>query len=321
MPPLSPLSPVALLVLVASSPARAGSGPWVLGPADHTLYLGLEAQRFDHLAQSSGSGADDVIQVSDGVQTFGAKAIATVGLLPRLEGELSVPWSVVRNNRPDDSPCDLLGLDACEETQGIGIIRARAKALVVDEILGPPVSVALGGELRLGQLTSTTRQRITNLGEGTLDAGGFASVGRIGTLGKGYWSGYVEAGGRYRSRNRSYDEVQAPGAELWAEGELLVAPRRSVAIGPTATWLHRPEGVDVEDLLVDPALGGDVDRFSALRIHAAQAGVKALVRTGDQVTTSLGVLHTLYAVNNPTDVWTVDLGVSFRGFLRPADQR
>lgn len=316
-----PCSLPAVVLIATARPAWAGSGPWVLGPADHTLYLGMEAQRFDHLAQSSGSGADDVIQVSDGVQTFGAKAIATVGLLPRLEGELAVPWSVVRNNRPDDSPCDALGLGACEETQGIGIIRARAKALVVDEILGPPVSVAIGGELRLGQLTSTTRQRITNLGEGTLDAGGFAAVGRVGTLGKGYWSGFVEAGGRYRSRNRSYDQVQAPGAEVWAEGELLVAPRRSVALGPTVTWLYRPEGVDVEDLLADAAIGGDVDRFSALRIQVAQAGVKALVRTGDQVTTSLGVLHTLYAVNNPTDVWTVDLGVSFRGFLRPAEDR
>lgn len=307
------------VALALSTPAHAGSGPWVLGVADHTLYMGLEAQRFDHLAQSSGSGADDVIQVSDGVQTFGAKAIATVGLLPRLEGELAVPWSVVRNNRPDDSPCDVLGLDACEETRGVGVLRARAKGLLLDEIVGSPVSLALGGELRLGQLTSPTRARVTNLGEGTLDAGGFLSVGRIGALGKGYWSGYVEAGGRYRSRNRSYDQVQAPGAEIWVDGELLFAPRRAVAVGPTATWLHRPEGVDVEDLLADPALGGDVDRFAALRIQAAQAGVKALVRTGEQVTTSLGVLHTVYAVNNPTDVWTVDLGVSFRGFLDRRD--
>lgn len=309
--------PTASALLIATlGLAHAGSGPWVLGVADHSLYLGLDAQRFDHLALSSGSGADDVVQVSDGVQTFGAKAIASVGLLPRLEGELAVPWMLVRNNRPSDSPCDALGLDACAGTQGIGIIRARVKGLVVDEILGPPLSLSLGAELRLGQLTADTRERITNRGEGSLDAGAFANVGRIGGLGSGFWSGYVELGGRYRSRNRSFDQVDAPGAEYWIDSEMLFSPQRTFAIGPTANWLHRPAGVDVEELLADPELVGDLDRFAALRIQAGKVGVKALVRTGSDVTTSLGVLRTFYAVNNPTDVWSVDLGVSFRGFLK-----
>ncbi len=310
-----------IAALLASPLAQAGSGPWSLSPGDHTLYLGVEAQRFDHLALSSGSGADDVLQVSDGMQTFGVKAIASLGLLPRLEGELVLPWQSVRNNRPSDFPCDALGLKACEPTSGVGIIRARLKGQWLDQLVGAPLSAAIGTELRLGQLTASTRQRLTNRGEGTMDVGGFASFGRTGGLGNGYWSAFLEGGGRYRSKNRSYDAVDAPGAEFWAEGELFLAPSRAVAIGPTAAWISRPEGVDIEEMLADTSIVLDRDRLSALTFMSAQAGLKALVRTGNAVTTSVGVSRTIYAVNNPTDVWSVDLGLSARGFLTKKDRQ
>jgi hypothetical protein len=306
-----------IATLLSTFDAQAGSGPWSLSPGDHSLYLGVEAQRFDSLALSSGSGADDVVQVSDGMQTFGAKAIASLGLLPRLEGELLLPWQTVRNNRPSDYPCDALGMNACQATAGVGIIRARLKGQWLDQLVGAPLSAAVGAELRLGQLTASTRQRLTNRGEGTMDIGGFASIGRTGGLGKGYWSAYLEGGGRHRSRNRSFDAVEAPGAEFWAETELFLAPSRALAIGPTASWISRPEGVDIEEMLADTSIVLDRDRLSALSFMSAQAGAKALIRTGNTVTTSFGVSRTFYAVNNPTDVWSVDLGLSARGFLNP----
>lgn len=305
-----------LWTLLTSTVAQAGSGPWTLSPGDHSLYLGMEAQRFDHLALSSGSGADDVVQVSDGVQTFGVKAIATLGLLPHLEAELLLPWSTVRNNRPSEYPCDALGLRACEATSGVGIIRGRVKGQWLDQVVGAPLSAAVGAELRLGQLTANTRERITNRGEGTMDIGGFASFGRTGALAsQGYWSAYVEGGGRYRSRNRSFDEIEAPGAEFWGELEFFLAPSRALALGPTASLLSRPQGYTVEEMLGDLDIVLDRDRFAALSIFSAQAGAKALVRTGNKVTTSIGASRTIYAVNNPTDVWSVDLGVAARGFF------
>lgn len=303
--------------LLAIAPARAGSGPWVLGQGDHTLYMGVEAQRFDHLALAAGSGADDVVQVGEGMSTLGVKAIATVGLLPRTEVELAVPWTEVRQNRPEASPCDALQLDACKTTRGIGVIRSRLKFVAVDEILGAPLTATVGGELRLGQATAEDRERITNLGEGSLDAGGFVVVGRSGSLGsQGYWSAYLEWGGRYRSSNSTLDGLEAPGAETWGEAQWLLSPRRAVALGPELTFLWRPQGVDVDDLLADTTLLLDVDRFAALRILALQAGGKLIVRGSETTTFSAGLLRTAYAINNPTDVWSVDLGLSVRGFLR-----
>lgn len=306
-----------LLAALLAPAALAGSGPWVLGQGDHTLYLGVEAQRFDHLALAAGSGADDVLEVGEGMSTLGVKAIATLGLLPRTEVELSVPWYEVRQNRPEAFPCEALQLDACKTSRGIGIVRGRLKLLLLDEILGAPLTATAGAELRLGQPTAEERERITNLGEGSLDAGGFLALGRSGGLGgQGYWSAYLEGGGRYRSSNATVAGDEAPGAETWGELQWLLAPNQVLALGPEATLLWRPSGVDVDDLLADEALLLDTDRLAALRILSVQAGAKLIIRGSDTLTFSAGLLRTAYAINNPTDVWTVDLGLSARGFLR-----
>ncbi|MCB9777589.1 MAG: hypothetical protein H6742_03410 [Alphaproteobacteria bacterium] len=308
------------LLLALTAPAHAGSGPWVLGRGDHTLYLGVEGQRFDHLAQSTGSGSDDVLDVGQGVQTFGVKAIGTIGVLDRMEVELAVPWQSVRQNHTESFPCQDLTLDACKATKGLGIVRGRAKVVALDELFGPPVTLSFGGELRLGQATAPDRERITNRGEGSMDAGAFVVVGRSGGLGQqGYWSAYLEGGGRYRSASGTVVGVEAPGPEVWSEAQLLLSPGRLLAVGPEIGWLWRPTGHDVEDMLTNLDIVLDVDRFGSLNIMSLQAGGKAIVRASDATTVSFGLSHTAYAINNPTDVWAADLGVSFRGFLNRHD--
>lgn len=302
---------IALCGALWTQPVHAGSGPWALGHTDYSLYLGAEAQRFDTLAISSGSGADGAIDVAGGVATVGLKGILSYGLLPRLEAEALVPWYRVHQNRPGESPCPDLGAGTCATTSGLGIVRLRVKGVVLDEILGAPLSLAVGPELRLGQHTAAERRRITNLGEGTLDAGGFLSVGRTGTLGAGYWAGYLEGVGRYRTPNTSLSGSRVPGPEAGLEAEALFAPSYDVAVGPSLSWGSRLGGVDFEE--ADLA---DRDRFSSLRYTAVQGGAKVVVRSGEELTLSGGVLRTLWAVNNPSDVWTVSVGVSARGFLQ-----
>ena len=52
--------------------------------------------------------------------------------------------------------------------------------LALDELYGPPLSLAVGGELRVGTFTAPERAQLTNLGEGTTDLGAFLSAGRSG---------------------------------------------------------------------------------------------------------------------------------------------
>jgi hypothetical protein len=303
---------LALALLVALIPtAVAGSGPWVVGDRGYTLYLGVEAQRFDHLGIVSGTRRD-VLEVGEGVTSFGLKGIGTVGVGSRAELEIGVPWYRVQANRQDAELCDLLGLGACDRTQGIGVVQARLKGLLLDEFFGAPISLAVGGELRLGQVTAETRQRVTNLGEGTVDFGPYLDLGRTGSLGGGYWSSWIEAGFRYRvPMTDQYPNLRGdtvvPGSEITGAAELILGPSTSFALGPRLDALWRPAGLDFDELDL-----GDPDRFGALAIGSLRAGAVGVVRTRG-VAASISVARTLYAVNNPTDTYVVSLGVQLDG--------
>lgn len=299
---------------LASSLAHAGSGPWVIGQGSTTVYLGGEAQRFDHLASRtpSGDGLErSVSEVGEGVNTLGIKLIGTVGLLPRVEGELGIPWYRVSQSRPGASPCSDLGAGSCATTSGIGVVRMRLKGLLLDEVAGAPFSLSIGPELRLGQHTSDTRDRITNLGEGTLDAGTFLAIGRSGGLADGYWSAWLEGGWRHRTSNTTAGGVEVPGDEWTGDFELFLSPDRRWAVGPTVSAYYRPEGLEFFEADLT-----DRDRFTSLRVASLTAGAKMLIRSGDDLTLSAGVLRTALSLNNPSDVWTVDLGLSVRNLFQ-----
>lgn len=305
----------ALVTWMTSGEALAGNGPWVLGAGDQQVYVGLDAQRLGNLAVSSGSYADDVIQVDQGVTTLGGKLIGTFGLNRLVEVELELPYQYAFQNDPGPV-CEAVGLDACEPTHGVGVIVARGKVLLLDELLGKPLSISLGLDVRFGQPTFRFRERITNLGEGTFDIEPRLSLGRIGGLGGkgGYFSIYGDVGFRWRfpiDKDYGEDGLAIPGWELTGNLESLFTPTGLVSIGPAVGVLWRPVGVDFEDVdLADP------NRFAALRILALDAGAKLLIRSGRSVTFALGVFHTIYAENNPQDVLKVSLGVAFRDLIR-----
>jgi hypothetical protein len=306
---------VGLLLACVPQLASAGTGPWILSPGDGQLYAGVEMQRFRRLATGSGSYTDDVIDVDNGVSTLGAKLIGSVGVVRHLEIEAEVPYFTVFAPTTDGPVCTLLGLGACQRTHGFGIFAFRIKALAVDELYGKPLSLAFTVEARMGQLTSPDRERITNLGEGTFDLEPRMSIGRIGGLGKqGSYSLALDVGWRFRFpliREHLGEPLRVPGWEVTAAIESLFSPINAVAFGPAAHWVHRPNGVDFED--VDLTID---DRFGALRISALNLGGKFIVRGSDRVNLSLGVFHTLYAWNNPSDVLSVSAGVSVRDLFR-----
>jgi len=303
-----------VLALGLSRPALAGGGPWVVGAGNTQLYLGFEAQRFTRLAIQVG-GSRQVVGVDEGVTSFGTKAIATVGLTPAFDIEVEVPWDYVFANRTDGPVCTALGLGACRPTRGVGVLAMRAKVLAADELAGAPVSMSLGADLHYGGFTAKDRQRITNLGEGTLDMGLFGTVGRSGSLGTGYWNAWAEAAWRHRVPiNRDYPgpvgALPVPGDELHLQAEAMFAPQLEISVGPAVDLLWRYGGLNWDELAL-----GDVDRLAALRIFTLRAGAKMSVWNGHDVSWTVGVLRTLWTVNNPSDVWVGFTGLSFSGLL------
>ena len=280
-------------------PSSAGSGPWVLSEGETSVYLGAESQRIDRLALASGMGADDVLNVDDGIETTGVKAVVSHGIRKGVELELDVPWARVEANRPDGDVCTLLGPATCARTQGLAPVRVKVKGLVLDELYGAPLSVALAATARFSQWTGPKRGRITNLGEGTTDYGAGLALGRSGGLGQGFWSAHVDTEWRYRLSNVADASPPVPGYEVLVDAEVFAGARSWWSIGPTLSWYERPQGVDVEDLLGDPQLAVDIDRFARLRVRAVRVGGKLLIRSSERTTLVLGGFTTAAAVNNP----------------------
>ena len=303
--------------LLLSGAAHAGAGPWVIGTGQGNLYLGAETQRLTRLQIQDAGGADaEVIDVGEGLSSFGLKAVGTVGVTSRFDLEAEVPWYRVIANRDDHPLCELLGLGACNTTESLGILSLRGKGLLLDELFGAPFSLAVYGELRVGTFTAKQRQRITNIGEGTTDTGLGVTLGRSGGLGAGYWSGYVDAGWRYRWPNTTtYPQFNgdtiAPGYEWTGLAQVVFSPTPVFGFGPSFSTLYRPQGLDFKELDLT-----DVDRFAALRIANARAGAVAVVRNPrSNASANLSVLRTVAAMNNPTNVWVVGVGVSISGPL------
>jgi hypothetical protein len=310
----SAIAGACLVALALPLPALAGSGPWVIADGQYSVYLGGEVSRLERLDTRDGAGNRDVIDVDQGLSTVGAKAIFTVGAQGRFEAEISVPVYRVQANREDGPVCASLGLDACATTQGIGVISARAKGTVLDELYGDPITWAVGADARMGHFTAPTRARITNLGEGTFDLGAFTSIGRGGPLGSGYWSGWIEVDAWYRFANtKAYPApsgtIAAPQPELQATTEILAGWSPAFSIGPMATVFARPGGLDFGELDF-----GDPDRLAALRVMNLRVGGTVVVRAREGLSFSGSVLQTVVAANNPY-VTVVSFGVGTNGRL------
>ncbi|MFK7929390.1 MAG: hypothetical protein AB8H79_14440 [Myxococcota bacterium] len=111
--------------------AQAGSGPWVLGDGEYSVYVGAESQRLERLQIVDADGERSVIDVDDGISTVGAKAILTLGAQGRFEGELSIPFQRVQANRIGPV-CESLGGSPCETTESVSLMTARGTGTVLD---------------------------------------------------------------------------------------------------------------------------------------------------------------------------------------------
>lgn len=295
---------VSSMVLVGLfSSAHAGSGPWTLSPGDLDLYVGSESRRTTTLVNGAGTSAD---LTGGGVSTIGAVGVVSMGIVSRVEGSLMVPAYRSRSLDSSDEDCDNIGLQACKTSEGVGTISMRLKGLLLDELYGPPLSVAVSGELRMGDLTAPTRARLTALGEGTTDLGAFLSAGRSGGLGsEGLWSAFGEFGYRYRFPNAYRDGDPLPGSEWLGGVEALFGPSQTWIIGPAVYGLVRPQGFDLEQ--VDFT---DSERFVGLSATNVQAGGKLILRSSSQWSVSLSGLRTVYARNSFGDELIISAGIA-----------
>jgi hypothetical protein len=311
-----------MTLLIFLHAAVAGTGPWVPGAGQLHVYAGVSQESFETLNANAFPGSDErvtQVDIGQGIDTVTGVLDATYGIADRASVEFVVPVQYSHANRPDDAVCVLFGLGACRPTTSIGVIEARVKGLLSDQINGAPLTLAAGLVTRFGGLTSKDRERFTNAGEGTFDFGARVSAGRTGGLGSGYWVGSVDAEALYRVPNTDAfplqeGDLRAPAPQFLVAGELLVAPTARVAFGPSLQLDTRPGGLDVGEMIATGL--ADVDRFSAIDFTVLRAGGKLILQDASYNAVSFSVSRTVYAVNNPNDTLTVSAGVSLNNLLR-----
>ena len=298
------------------SPALAGSGPWTLSEGTSSVYVGIYNERLERLAGAEGARATSVVDVDDGIETTGFSTVFSHGVRDDVELELDVGWTRVAANRRGGAVCSSLGPTTCRTTTGLAPLRLQAKWQVLDEFRNAPFTLSLGAAARFSQWTSATRDRITNLGEGTTDYGPTLAVGRSGPLGQGYWSANLDGQWLYRQPNVVDADPPVPGSETSVDFALFAGTRAWWSIGPTVSYWERPRGIDLDELLSSPELASDMDRFARLRARTVRVGGKLLVRSSEQTTLVVGAWATPVAVNNPM-VMGLSAGASF--YPRPPD--
>ena len=298
-----------MLWLLTTVSALAGSGPWSLSRGDHAVYFGLEAQRFRNLNPVA-NGEPHKVPTGGPVMTTGAKVNVALGLIDGVEAELSVPYYRVEAAVVEAGACRDFPGAACATTMGFGVIDLRSKWQFLDELGGSPISIAAGARARLGSHTQNTRDRITNLGEGTTDVGGFLSFGRTARLGKGFWNGYAEGG--YLHRPATTTAPRGPNDELNFDALVHVAPLRSVGFGPAASGFWRPRGVDFDAVDMHSK-----DRLAIIRAANVRVGGEVVLRDPRSgLALSASFLRTVFARNNPPDTWILSTGVSAQNPLK-----
>lgn len=304
---------VALPVLcwLSTPDALAGPEPWVLGRDDRSVYVGVDATRWSRFAGPEGSFGAEPLPFGTAVTRTAVVASVSYGLLAgvAVDVDAGVAYSAVA--REDAPICTDLGPGGCDDVLGVTPVVGRVAWRVLDEFTGRPLTVTLGPTVRFGDPTRPYRDRITQIGEGQTDLGGYVSIGRTAGLGgSASLAAFVQAEYRHRLGLATVAGHKAPGDELAGIAEVLVSPNRGAALGARVDALERPWGAGFGE--VDDA---GVDRFTALRVTAVKAGPKLVLRSLDHVSLALTALFTVYAIDNPTDGWTLSVGV---GGFRPS---
>ena len=216
-------------------------------------------QRLERLTQSSGAGGDDVLDVDDGLETTGFKAVVPTAYAKTSRS--SSTWGGSESKPTARRPlCAALGPDTCRTTRGFAPLGMRAKWQFLDEWTGAPVSWrSVRPPVRTVDRPHATALPTWAKAPPIL-APRWPSAGRAAGDGSGAHASTVAG---LFGNQRGGCSPSVPGSEYSIDTE-FPAGTWLVESRPTLTYWERPQGIDLEDLLASPRLATDIDRFGAL---------------------------------------------------------
>ena len=293
-------------LLALTSPASGGNGPWTLGDGDISMYGEAQYQQWQRAAGATG----EVMSIGNRVLLTRLNAGFSYGLLPRLEIEGKLGLAISTTSDPSLGPCAEL---SCKSLIGLLPIEAKLKWQILDEISGPPISLAIAATTRMGAHTAGDRHRITSYGEGTTDFGGLLPIGRTGGLGSIGYAIWADVQYRHRVPVGIPPAADAPESEtgtipadeIVVVTDWMLLATNQISFGPTLDFLYRIDGTTLAEM-------SPLQRDSIASLHAKvlKVGAKTGIRSSNNTAINIAFLYTVYARNNPSDLFLLSIGVS-----------
>ena len=227
------------------------------------------------------------------------------GLSPDWDVAVSLPVARVEMTEETNNPLE-------KPTMGLGLVESRVRRRL-GSTGGVDWSASLG--VRTGAFHHGTRDRLTNLGEGTTDLSGTISMGGAGLLGPRFFTTSVDATYYYRFPLTTHDELgKIPGDERRASAVFDYAMTSRFGLGVGLDAFHRLTGAELEDPATLNQYGKD--RWAALQATQMKAGGRIMLYPQGSIPyIGLSVQRVVWAKNNPTDATFVEIamGTDFGG--------
>lgn len=288
------------LLLLSVSPAQASEGPWTTSPGLHNIYLGLIGERFQcfeadgRSSSACGSGLGTKVPVAQ----VGAKVFYRTGLNKKTDVAIGVPVGQSFTTEPTSS-------SQYDTTAGVGTIQGRIRRRIGS--LGD-VGFATGAGLKTGALHRSTRDRITNLGEGSTDLTGSLYMGSTGLSLRRFHTSSIDLSYTYRLAQTADSAVgRIPADEINATAVSLLAVSSKLGLGLSAdaAWRLWGQQLTPEKLVVS----GD-DRWAALAAAQVKLGGRIVIYPGERAPyLQLSAMRTVWARNNPLDTTQLEIAM------------
>ena len=213
------------------------------------------------------------------------------GILPNMDIHASLP--LLYSTFGDQDP-----------VAGVGFITLGSKILLLQEG-NDPITFSIIPAARIGSFHASSRGKVHNIGEGSIDVGAGVALGRMGYLDTGFY--WFDIGGQFWYRiPSSFDLADPPSSDIVYNFNVGYSVLPSIGLGFTVEGVHRLDGQDY------PASGiSDADQWAALQISQMKLGGKISYFATEKMTLDVVVLRSVFAINNPIDEVYTGLGLNF----------
>ena len=225
------------------------------------------------------------------IQTIFSQSSIRYGVAQNFDLEFSLP--ILHSTFGDQDP-----------VSGIGFVQVASKISLLREGESP-ITFSLKPAIRVGTLHAEQRGELHNIGEGTIDLGIGAALGRLEYVGTGFY--WFDMGVRYWHRiPASFVLTDPPAPDLTFDMNIGYSFHPSFGLSGTLEGIHRLGGQDFP-ATVDQS----IDQWAALQVTQLKTGGRVSYFATEKLTFDLIGLRSVFAINNPVDELYIGIGINY----------